>query len=630
MKFTTLSKITAYCQLRLWLGRLVIMGLTTTLVTTAAGAGDSDLKLGVTGVRGGVVATSEPIATKIGTQILREGGNAVDAAAAVAFALNVVEPQSSGIGGGGFIVIYDAKTKLTTTIDSREEAPAAVTPDMFLLSSNPNNSFAFDIRSTSGIGVGVPGMVRGIEMALNKYGNKSFAEILEPAINLAENGFRVSSRLEDSISSSRLSNEVGNPAYDAARKIWLPNGKPLVEGDFLVQLDLAKTLKMLANKGPEVFYKGEIAEAIVDTQHNARVVANPADQAKLIGRMTLGDLAAYQAIEKEPVEGNYRGFHIASMPPPSSGGLTVIYILKLLEHFPIGDESKGFGFGSVRTLNVMIEAMRLAFQDRARWMGDTDEMLGLPINGLINNAYLAKRAALINADSRRTMVESGDPRSFDTTLVQPTRKVQFAKLLRDDVGGLNTTHFSIVDKDGNVVSYTNTVEATWGTGLLVAGYGFLLNNELTDFNSMPRANDNPDNFDPGANDPAANKRPLSSMSPTIVFRNKKPVAAYGSPGGSTIINTVVNMTLNLIDHERTVQEAIDLPHISHSSSSQMGGVTLYENRFDPKVIADLKKLGHIFFATTLGSVQAVIVAPGNKKQNGIAEKSSIGAVEPLD
>jgi gamma-glutamyltranspeptidase/glutathione hydrolase len=278
----------------------------------------------------------------------------------------------------------------------------------------------------------------------------------------------------------------------------------------------------------------------------------------------------------------------------------------------------------------MIEAMRLAFQDRARWMGDTDEMLGLPINGLINNAYLAKRAALINADSRRTMVESGDPRSFDTTLVQPTRKVQFAKLLRDDVGGLNTTHFSIVDKDGNVVSYTNTVEATWGTGLLVAGYGFLLNNELTDFNSMPRANDNPDNFDPGANDPAANKRPLSSMSPTIVFRNKKPVAAYGSPGGSTIINTVVNMTLNLIDHERTVQEAIDLPHISHSSSSQMGGVTLYENRFDPKVIADLKKLGHIFFATTLGSVQAVIVAPGNKKQNGIAEKSSIGAVEPLD
>ena len=630
MKFTTPCEMVAHCQARLWLGMLVIVGLTTGLAATAARAGDSDLKLGVPGVHGGVVATSEPIAAEVGAKILREGGNAVDAAAAVAFALNVVEPQSSGIGGGGFIMIYDAKTKQTTIIDSREEAPAAATPDMFLLSSSPNNSFTFDIRSTSGIGVGVPGMVRGIEMALNKYGNKSFAEILAPAINLAENGFRVGLRLENSINSSRLSNEVGNPAYDAARKIWLPGGTPLAEGNFLVQPDLAKTLKKLANEGPGAFYTGEIAKAIVSAQLNARVVPDPTDQAKLIGRMTLGDLAAYQAIERVPVESNYRGFHIASMPPPSSGGLTVIYILKLLEQFPIGNESEGFGFGSVRTLNVMIEAMRLAFQDRARWMGDTDKVSGLPINGLISNAYLAKRAALIDTDSRQTMVESGDPRFFDTTLAQPPRKVQFAKLLRDDIGGLNTTHFCIVDKDGSVVSYSNTVESAWGTGLLVAGYGFLLNNELTDFNSMPRANNDPDNFDPGANDPAANKRPLSSMSPTIVFRNKIPVAAYGSPGGTTIINTVVNMTLNLIDHERTVQEAIDLPRVSHSSSSQMGGITHYENRFDPEVIAELEELGHIFSVTTLGALQAVIIAqPGNKKQYGGADKRRSGAVESL-
>ena len=629
MKFTAHSKIVAYCQVKLWFVRLVIIGLTISLVTTTTWASDGDLKLVVSGVHGGMVATSEPIASEIGAEILSEGGNAVDAAAAVAFALNVIEPQSSGIGGGGFIMIYDAKTKKTTIIDSREEAPAAVTPDMFLQSSSPKKSFSFDIRSTSGIGVGIPGMVRGVEMALKKYGSMSFAKILAPAINLAENGFRVSSSLENNINSSRLGNEVGNPAYDAARKIWLPSNTPLVEGDFLVQPDLAKTFRMLANKGPEVFYTGEIAEAIVATQLNTRVVVDPTDQAKLVGRMTLGDLAAYQAIERTPLECNYRGFHIATVPPPSSGGVTVIYILKLLEQFPIGDESKGFSFGSVRSLNVLIEAMRLAFQDRARWMGDTDKVPSLPINGLINNTYLTKRATLINANNRQIRVKPGDPRSFDTTLIQPPRKVQFAKLLRDDISGFNTTHFSIVDKDGNVVSYTNTVESTWGTGLLVDGYGFLLNNELTDFNSIPRANNNPNNFDPGANDPAANKQPLSSMSPIIVFRKKTPVAAYGSPGGSTIINTVVNMTLNLIDHERTVQEAIDLPRISHSSSSQMGGVTLYENQFDPKVITELEELGHIFSATTLGSVQAIIIQPDNKKWYGGADKRRIGAAESL-
>ncbi len=623
MRLTKLGDLIAGGKVRVGLGALALAAF----AAPAAWADDSNLKLGVPGVRGGVVTTSEPLAAEAGAEILRAGGNAVDAAAAVAFALNVIEPQSSGMGGGGFMVIYDAATKQTTIIDSREEAPAAATPDMFLQASDPTTPFSFGIRSTSGIGVGVPGMLRGLELALDKYGSNSFAEVLAPAIKLAEDGYRVSSRLESSILSSRLANEIGNPAYDEARNIWLPGGTALVEGDIHVQPDLASTLKLLADQGPDAFYSGALADAIIATQLNARTVADPDDQLKLMGRMTLADLAAYQAVERAPVEGSYRGFRIASMPPPSSGGLTVIYILKLLEQFPIGDESQGFGFGSTRTLNVMIEAMRLAFQDRARWMGDTDEVPGLPINGLLNDDYLALRAALIDPDSRQAMVQPDDPRPFDTALAQPPQKVQFAQLRRDDSGGLNTTHFSIVDKDGNVVSYTNTVESAWGTGLVVPGYGFVLNNELTDFNSSPTANPDPANFDPGANDPAANKRPRSSMSPTIVFREGKPVAAYGSPGGSSIINTVVNMTLNLIDHERTVQEAIDLPRISHSSSSQTGGTTLFEDRFDPAVIQDLEALGHAFFPFTLGSVQAVVIdQPGNKKQYGGADKRRIGGV----
>ncbi len=634
MNSMKISELPAARKIRLWLGAAMVATLVAGVGAPAAWADDEDegrrINLGVPGVRGGVVTTSEPTAAAIGAQILREGGTAVDAAAAVAFALNVIEPQSSGMGGGGFMVIYDAKSRKTKIIDSREEAPAAATPDMFLTASDPTAAFSFGIRSTSGIGVGVPGMVRGIERALDLYGKKTFAEILAPSIDLAENGFRVSSRLEGSILSSRLGNEPGDPAYDAARAIWLPGGTPLVEGDILVQPDLANTLRILADEGPDAFYSGPIADAIVATQLNTRSVADGADRAKLVGRMTLADLAAYEAVVREPVVGDYRGFRIASMPPPSSGGLTVIYILKLLEYFPIGDESQGFGFGSRRTLNVMIEAMRLAFQDRARWMGDTDEVPGLPINGLISDDYLATRAALIDPDARQAMVDSDDPRPFDTALAQPPMKVQFAKLRRDDSGGLNTTHFSVVDRRGNVVSYTNTIESAWGTGLVVPGFGFLLNNELTDFNSVPRANPDPSNFDPGANDPAANKRPRSSMSPTIVFNRRKPVAAYGSPGGSSIINTVVNMTLNLIDHERTVQEAIDLPRLSHSSSSQTGGTTLYEDRFDPAVIQALDDLGHAFFATTLGSVQAVVIdQPGNRRQYGGADKRRIGAVESV-
>ncbi len=608
---------------------MVIVLIVSLFVTAPAYArGGSNIFLGVPGVKGGVAATSEPIAAQVGGDILRQGGNAVDAACAIAFALNVVEPQSSGIGGGGFMMIHIKKWKKTFVVDSREQAPEAASPDMFL--DKDGIPFSFPIRSTSGIGVGVPGMVRGIAKALDNWGTISFADALQPAIKLAEEGFRVSSRLESSIadgldSGGRLANEFGDEAYDEARAVFAPDGVPLEQNDLLIQPELANTFKLLADQGPDAFYTGPLADAIIDTQLNARTVSDPLDQPKLIGRMTLDDLAQYEAAIREPVEGNYRELRIVSMPPPSSGGLTVIQILKLVERFPIGDASQGYGFGSTRTLNVMMEAMRQAFADRAVWMGD-DDFVDVPSDGLLDDDYIAMRSALIDPDSRQVEVLAGDPRPFDMALVSPKIKIAMANL--PDKEGLNTTHFTVIDKHGNIVTYTNTIESAWGTGLMVPAYGFLLNNELTDFNREPTANPDPDNFNPGANDAAPFKRPRSSMSPTFVFRGKKPVAAYGSPGGSTIINSVVNVTMNLIDHKRNIQEAVDAPRISQTSANFS---PTWEAGFDQAVIDELiaPPFGHNLADSRLrviGSVQAVVIGPLGKLQFGAADRRRIGGI----
>ncbi len=597
-------------------------------------AGDK-ASLGVPGVRGGVVTTSEPAAARAGRAILEAGGNAIDAAAAVAFALNVVEPQSSGIGGGGFMIIYLAKQKQTVVVDSRERTPAAGDPEMFL-DSGLIDPFPFSVRSTSGIGVGVPGMVRGLELALNQWGTMSFEDVLVPAIDLAENGFRVSERLAESIASAvaggRLSN-TDNPAFDVARAVFAPGGVALEEGNFLVQPDLAATLKKIAMEGAGALYDGPIAAAIVETQKNGRTTdsdGNPLsvdDINRLKGRMTTQDLIDYTAAVREPVVGDYRGFRIVSMPPPSSGGLTVIQILKLIERFPIGDEETGFGFGSKRTLNVMMEAMRLAFADRAVWMGDED-FVDVSSEGLLDDDYIALRSALIDPDARQVNVEADDPRPFEMAQFD-VDEIQFAMAGLPDEEGLNTTHFSIVDRDGNIVTYTNTIESGWGTGLMVPGWGFLLNNELTDFNSSPSFNPDPDNFDPGANDPAAGKRPRSSMSPTLIFKGKKPLVALGSPGGSTIINSVTNVTMNLIDHDRNAQEAVDLPRISQTSAN---GSPQWEAGFDEDVIDELEALGHNLAdsrLTVIGSVQVVAIGDKGKRQYGAGDRRRIGAVESL-
>lgn len=556
--------------------------------------------------RHAVVAASHPLAAEAGARILERGGNAVDAAAAVQFALNVVEPQFSGIGGGGFMMIHLARSNETFAIDGRERAPAAASPRMFLF-SGVTPAQLFGLASTSGISVGVPGTLAAVDIALKRYGTISLAEALRPAIRLAEDGFRINRFLAANIASDGGITSL-QPETAA---IFRPNGVPLAEGDLLVQKDLAKTFRLIARRGAEVFYHGEIAQAIVDAQRRSRSpVATEG-----VGRMALSDLAAYRVEMRQPIVGDYRGFQIASMSPPSSGGLTVIQMLKMLERFPIGDTTQGFGFGATRTMHAMMEAMRLAFADRAVWMGDED-FVHVPKKGLLNPAYVASRSALINLNTRMATPAAGNPLPFDVAGIPD--KVRLAVIPYEEEKGIHTTHFSIVDRWGNVVSFTTTIEQTWGSGITVPGYGFLLNNELTDFNFTPTFDAATGN--PGANDVAPFKRPRSSMSPTILFRNGEPVAAYGSPGGSTIINSVLNMTLNLVDHGMTIQQAIDAPRLSVTSAagavSCEGGQTFMQPAFSQATLDALRfTLTHPVplvngvpsCASTIGSVQGVVI-----------------------
>ena len=547
--------------------------------------------------------------------MLAQGGNAIDAAAAVQFALNVVEPQSSGIGGGGFMLVYLAKTGKTVVVDSRERAPANARADLFAPDGLP---LPFAQASTSGIAVGVPGTLRGVDLALRRWGTKKLSVTLAPAIELAEHGFRVNRFLAEDIA-----NDGGRTQLQPeTAAIFRPGGVPLDEGDWLVQADLARTLKRIAARGPDAFYRGPLARAIVQAQHRTRSELGEAGR----GQMTLADLARYRPTVREPLIGHYRGWTLAGMPPPSSGGLTVLQMLGMLERFPLGDPAQGYGFGSAQTLHVMIEAMRLAFADRAVWIGD-DDYVPVPRKGLLNPDYLATRAALIQPERRMETPQAGDPTPWDTA-------ARAAKPGLNRAESPHTTHFSIVDRWGNVVSYTSTIEATWGSGITVPGYGFLLNNELTDFNFLPGADAALD----GANDLAPGKRPRSSMAPMLLFKDGRFVAAYGSPGGATIINSVLNVTLNLIDHGMTMQQAIAAPRLSvtHAAGkvSCEGGLSHMRPEISIASQDALRKLGHAGLGAlgangcndTIGSVQAVATEPATGARSGAADVRREGTV----
>jgi gamma-glutamyltranspeptidase/glutathione hydrolase len=579
------------------------------------------------GFRQGVVSVANPYGAEAGATILEQGGNAIDAAVAVAYALNVVEPQSAGIGGGGFMMIHLAATGETFTIDSREKAPAAATPDMF-----QGKSFA--AASTAGLAVGVPGMVRGTALAVQGWGRLPLAKSLAPAIALAGEGFAATPRYVEASCSSRARNYPESEAY------FCPGGVPRVAvGETVRNEPLAQTLQAVASQGPDAFYTGEIAKGILEGQKRFRTGVAGSEG----GRMEQADLDAYEADVRAPVEGSYRGYTVKGMGPPSSGGLTVIQMLKMLERFPIGDASQGYGFGSTRTLNVMAEAMRVAFADRAVWMGD-DDFVPVPSKGLLDPVYVSTRSALIDPDARGPNPSAGDPRPFETAGLKGATRFAGADVFSGPGG--STTHFSVVDKWGNMVSYTNTIESSHGAGMFAGYYpqgceavscfrsfGFLLNNELTDFNFTPAFNPDPDNFNPGANDVAPGKRPRSSMAPSMLFDpNGKPIIAYGSPGGSTIINSVLNVTLNLVDHGFSLQDAVDAPRLSVTSVG--GSVSVDagapDGRFDgfPEAsLQGLRDLGHtVSLSSGIGSVQMIYVEPKTGKQDGAADSRREGTV----
>jgi gamma-glutamyltranspeptidase/glutathione hydrolase len=577
--------------------------------------------------REGVVAVSHPLAAEVGARVLEGGGNAIDAAAAIQFALNVVEPQFSGIGGGLFMLVYDARSGETVALDARERAPAAADPRMFLFSGVDERD-RFDVASTSGISVGVPGTLLGIDAALKRWGTRSLADTMAPAIALADDGFAVNRFLADDIADDRGRTSL-QPETAA---IFRPRGVPLKAGERLVQPDLARTFRVIARDGVDAFYRGEIARAIVAAQQRSRTP----DAAQGRGRMALEDLAGYRVAIRAPLRGRYRGVDVVTMPPPSAGGVALLQSLAMLERHPLGDPARGFGFQSVTAINTTIEALRVAFADRAKWVGDPD-VVAVPVDGLLAPEYLAARAALVDPRRRMATPAAGQPRRTTADAAEPAR---LARLADDEPGG-HTTHFTVADRWGNVVAVTSTIENTWGTGIVVPGYGFLLNNELTDFNLVPLANPSRDAFDPGANDAGPGKRPRSSMTPTMLMRDGRPIAAYGSPGGPTIISSVLLVTSNLVDFGMLMQDAIDAPRVAVVSADGAMRCDGPGRSMQPPIAKStqdaLRALGHPWpgdagtdgCTTNIGSVQGVLLNPESGRQYGGADQRREGTVVGL-
>jgi gamma-glutamyltranspeptidase / glutathione hydrolase len=512
---------------------LLILLLTFSLLVPAALAGkavqtpgvpDKGWGMGHTAAPSGVVSVSQPLAAKAGAAMLAKGGNAIDAAAAIQFALNVEEPMMTGIGGGAFIMIYSAKHKKVFVIDSRERAPFKATPDQFL---NPDGSeMDFYVAQSHGIAVGVPGTLLGTATALKKFGTMKLAEVMQPAIKMAREGITISEDFGQWLSDDYQWKLEKTPGK--AYTFFDSNGNLLKTGDLLVQKDLANTLQMIAEHGTGIFYHGPIAKAVADI-----VKARE-------GPMEAADIQTYDVKWRTAVEGKYRGWDIVSMPPPSSGGLTMIQMLMMMERFDIGE----MGHNSADALHVMMEAMHLAFADRGAYMGDAD-FVEIPIEGLLNPDYVATRSALIKMDTTNESPPPGDPWAYEGVACISSPKHASGR------EGRHTTHFVVADRWGNVVAWTTTIEDVWGSGIMVPGYGFMLNNEMTDFNFTPG----------GANELQPMKRPRSSMTPTILFKHGKPWMATGSPGGPTIITTAMQVIMNVIDHDMTIQEAVDAPRI---------------------------------------------------------------------
>ena len=542
---------------------------------------------------GGMVASDQALASAVGADILRQGGNAIDAAVATGFALAVVLPYAGNLGGGGFMMIHRQQPLKTTSIDFREVAPSGASRDMYL---DAQGQVIKNMSTQSVASVGVPGSVAGLLMALNQYGTLNQKVVIAPAILLAREGFTVSHELADMLASHR--NHLGKST--ASRKVFfvkrdetvaceiqvcpLEALKTLSAGDKLIQTDLAMTLERIAKQGREGFYEGTVAESILktlnaltdDTQQHA---SNQPFKNRSQPLFNANDLTNYQPRERKPIWGSYRGVSIASMPPPSSGGIHLIQMLNMLETFPLSQS----GWGSAQTIHDLAQVARLSYADRAEYLGDTD-FVKVPITGLTSKAYAQSLVTQIDR-SKATLsanVKAGNPNAYESD---------------------QTTQFSVVDAQGNMVSTTTTLNLNFGSGWMAEGTGVLLNNEMDDFsvkagvpNAFGLVGNEANNIQPG-------KRPLSSMTPTLVFRDDQPWFATGSPGGARIITTVLQQIINVVDFNMNIAQAAAAPRMHHQ---WLPDYIRVEQGFSPDTLALLRAMGHeVRVMGTMGRIQSV-------------------------
>jgi len=529
-----------------------------------------------------MVVSPQADASAAGLAMLEAGGNAIDAAVATAFALGVSDPHHSGIGGGGFILIRLADGT-AVAIDARETAPAAASVDMYLQPGLRESS-----SRLGGLAVATPGLLTGLVWALADFGTKPLPEVLEPAIRIAEEGFAVGPR---HATAANLWREMGGPRFfpETAAIQLPPDGAPIEPGWRLVQKDLGRTLRRIATEGPDVFYQGDLARKIAEAVQSAG------------GILTTLDLRSYRAKRREPIRGSYRGYEILSFPPPSSGGIALVEMTNILEPFDLGAR----GAGSSASLHLIAEAMKLAFADRAAYLGDPDFAL-VPTEELISKPYADRQRARMNPTWWRRAPWNWRQRESAILVEGPG----------DPGGGGGTTHLSVTDAEGNAVAITQTINLLFGSGITVPGTGIILNDEMDDFSIRP--------FEPnafglvdtrGSNAIAPGKRPLSSMTPTVVAKDGKPFMVTGSPGGPRIITTTLLTILNVVDYGMDVQEAVSAPRFHHQWIPEQ---LVVERAISVDVIDALRRRGHRVEVSkrNWSSAQAIVVDPSSGRHLG--------------
>ena len=540
----------------------------------------------------GMATSAIKEATEAGEQVLKDGGNALDAIIAIQFALAAVEGMNTGIGAGGFLIYHASQKKETKVIHGHSEAPSAVTPDLFV--NKEGEAIPFNERSTSAKASGVPGLMKAMELAHERYGSMPLERLINPAIKLAEEEYRVNSLWERTI--EQFQERMG----EEAKKIYLPNDVPLKEGDKIKQPDLARTLKIIRNKGFSSVYEGEIADAIIQTiqEHG--------------GLMTKEDLRRYRATIEGPLWSSYKEFDFAFPAPPNVGGFTVAQLLKILQPFEISQ----YHPHSWEKYHLLGEAMRLTLSDKQAYLGDPD-FVDIPMEGLFHPAYIEERRKLINFKSRMEQADFGDPWKYQEG--EPNRQLR----RESNETGMETTHFTAVDRWGNIAACTSSIERIFGSGLMVLGYGFLLNNDLTDFNPEPGT----------INEPNAHKLAISSKTPTIVFHEGKPFFTLGSPGATTIVASVLQVLLNVLEYKMDLKEAIAEPRIYITPDLSVQ----WEDGINKEAIEKLTELGYeldrsyksVTADTRVGDVQAILIDPVSGKIYGAVDSPRPGEAAGL-